>query len=333
MLRFIVFRLVGALIVLWLVSMVTFAIFQLAPLLTHTSPVYYYVGKVPPDPAQLKILEHSLGFDRSIPVQYWTWLKGIFGRNITGPVPSPVYCHFPCLGYSYRQNDTVGHLIWQALPVSLSLCVGAAVLWLIGGVLVGTISALKPRSIADRIGMVGSLAGVSLPIFFTGPLLLLLFEFKLQWLPNPQYAPLTQDPAQWFRSMILAWISLAFLYAAIYARMTRSNMLETLGEDYMRTARAKGLPRRTVIVKHGLRAALTPVVTIFAMDFAMLIGTTVITERVFNFRGLGYLALQSVNTQDLPVILGVTLVAAVVLIVANAVVDIVYAMIDPRVRL
>jgi peptide/nickel transport system permease protein len=243
-----------------------------------------------------------------------------------------VHCGFPCFGYSYRQNDTVGHLIWQALPVSLSLCIGAAVLWLLFGVTVGTVSALKPRSIGDRVGMVTSLAGVSLPIFFTGPLLLLFFEYKLGWI-NPTYAPLTQDPGQWFEGLILPWVSLAFLYAAIYARMTRSNMMETLGEDFMRTARAKGLKRRVVIGKHGLRSALTPVVTIFAIDFAQLIGTTVITETVFNLRGIGFLALQAVHTQDLPVILGVTVVAAFVLVVANALVDIVYAFIDPRVRL
>ena len=333
MLRFIAYRILGAIIVLLIVSIATFAIFYLAPTLSHRSPVYYFVGKQPPDPQQLKLLEHSLGFDLPVYQQYWDWLKGIFGHDITAQVATPIHCGFPCLGYSFRQNDTVDHLILQAAPVSLSLCVGAALLWLVFGVTVGTVSALKPRSIGDRLGMLTSLAGVSLPIFFTGPLLLLIFEFKLGWLPNPQYAPLTQNPGQWLQSMILPWISLAFLYAAMYARMTRSNMMETLGEDYMRTARAKGLPRRVVVGKHGLRSALTPVVTIFGMDFAMLIGTTVITETVFNFRGLGWLALQSAHTQDIPVIMGVTLVAAVVLVVANVIVDIVYALIDPRVRL
>lgn len=333
MLRFIVSRVLGAIVVLWIVSVATFAIFYLAPTLTHTSPVYYFVGKIPPGGAQLAQLNHALGFDRSIPMQYWHWLRGIFGQTITAQVETPVHCGFPCLGYSWRQNDTVGHLIWQALPVSISLCLGAAVLWLIIGVLVGTVSALKPRSIADRVGMTISLAGVSLPIFFTGPLLLLLFEYHLKWLPNPQYAPLTKDPGQWLQSMIMPWVCLAFLYSAIYARLTRSNMLETMGEDFMRTARSKGLPRHTVVGKHGLRAALTPIVTIFAIDFAQLFGTTVITERVFNLRGLGNLAIQSVFSDDLPVVLGVTVTAAVVIVVANMVVDILYAAIDPRVRL
>lgn len=336
MLRFIVARLIGAIVVLWIVSVVTFGIFQLAPALSHTSPVYYYMGKVPykQGSVQFKALEHRFGFDQPMVVQYWHWLKALLtGQTINSGIDSPIKCHAPCFGYSFRMEDTVGSLIWHAVPVSLSLCIGAAVLWLIGGILVGTISALRPRSIMDRVGMVGSLIAVSLPIFFTGPLLLLLFEYKLQWLVNPTYAPLSQDPGQWLKSMILPWLCLAFLYAAMYARMTRSNMLETLGEDYMRTARAKGLRNSTVIIKHGLRAALTPIVTIFAMDFAMLIGTTVITESVFNFRGLGWLAIQAIHTQDLPVIMGVTLVAAVVLVVCNALVDILYALIDPRVRL
>jgi peptide/nickel transport system permease protein len=172
---------------------------------------------------------------------------------------------------------------------------------------------------------------VSLPIFFTGPVVLLIFVYTLSWLPDVHYVDLTQDPVQWLRSMVLPWVSLAFLFAALYARLTRSNMLETMSEDYIRTARAKGLDRRTIVVKHGLRSALTPVVTIFGIDLGTLIGSTIITETVFNLRGLGYLTLQSVQQQDLPVILGVTIVAAVALVLANFVVDILYAVIDPRV--
>jgi peptide/nickel transport system permease protein len=222
-------------------------------------------------------------------------------------------------------------MLLQAAPVSISLAAGAAILWLIGGVTVGTISALRPGSIIDRIGMTGSLAAVSLPIFFTGPILLLIFEYQLGWLPNVSYAPITQDPLQWLTSMILPWIALAFLFAALYARLTRSNMLETMGEDYIRTARAKGLSQRRVVIKHGLRAALTPIVTIFGIDVGTLIGSTVITETVFNLRGLGFLSIQSIQQQDLPVIMGVTIVAAVALVIANLIVDILYAVVDPRV--
>lgn len=334
MVRFIFTRLLGAIVVVWIVSVVTFLIFQIAPALSHTSPVYYYIGKVPfpADSPQFKALVHRFGFDLPLYAQYWHFLSGIlFGQNITDGVSTPIACPSPCFGYSFRQNELVSTLLLRAAPVSISLTVGAAILWLVGGVTVGTLSALKPGSFIDRVGMTGSLAAVSLPIFFTGPLLLLIFEYTLGWLPDVSYAPITQDPAQWLRSMILPWFALAFLFAALYARLTRSNMLETMGEDFVRTARAKGLSRRTVVVKHGLRAALTPIVTIFGIDVGTLIGTTVITETVFNLRGLGYLSIQSIQQQDLPVILGVTIVAAVALVVANLLVDILYAVIDPRV--
>lgn len=334
MVRYIIRRLIGAIFVLWIVSVLTFAIFQLAPLLSHSSPVYYYIGKIPfpPHSLQLKLLEHRFGFDLSLPQQYWNWLHGVlFGRTLDDGTGDVQHCAAPCLGYSFRLNTSVSTLIVQALPVSISLAAGAAILWLVGGVAIGTVSALKRGKFVDRLGMTLALGGVSLPIFFTGPILLLIFEYKLKWLPNVSYASITSDPAQWFKSMILPWIALAFLFAALYARMTRANMLETMGEDFIRTARAKGLAHRDVVVRHGLRAALTPVVTIFGMDIGQLIGTTVITETVFNLRGLGWLSIQSISQQDLPVIMGVTIVATTAVVVANLIVDIVYAWIDPRV--
>jgi peptide/nickel transport system permease protein len=334
MVRFLIRRLVGAIFVLWIVSVVTFLIFQLAPALSHSSPVYYYIGKIPfpPGSTQLKLLEHRFGFDLPIPQQYWNWLHGVlFGRTLDDGTGNIVHCGAPCLGYSFRLNTPVTTLIAQSFPVSLSLAVGAATLWLIGGVSVGTMSALKRGKFIDRFGMTMALGGVSLPIFFTGPILLLIFEYNLKWLPDISYAGITQDPGQWFKSMILPWIALSFLFAALYARLTRANMLETMSEDFIRTARAKGLSRRDVVVKHGLRAALTPIVTIFGMDIGQLIGTTVITETVFNLRGLGWLSIQSIRTQDLPVIMGVTIVAATAVVVANLIVDIVYAVVDPRV--
>ncbi|WP_375399905.1 ABC transporter permease [uncultured Amnibacterium sp.] len=333
MVRFLITRIVGAVVVVWIVSVITFVLFQLAPLLSHTSPVYYYIGRIPfpPGSLQFKALVHRFGFDLPLPAQYWHFISGIFGSTITDGTTTPVACPFPCFGYSFRENELVSTLIGQALPVSVSLCVGAAVIWLIAGVTVGTFSALRPGSFIDRAGMGASLTAVSLPIFFTGPVLLLIFEYTLGWLPDPSYAPITQNPGQWLISMILPWCCLAFLFAALYARLTRSNMLETMGEDYIRTARAKGLGRSTVVVRHGLRAALTPIVTIFGIDLGQLIGSTVITEQVFNFRGLGALTLQGISQQDLPVIQGVTIVAAVVLVVANLIVDVLYGFIDPRV--
>uniref|UniRef100_UPI0035CB10E4 ABC transporter permease n=1 Tax=uncultured Jatrophihabitans sp. TaxID=1610747 RepID=UPI0035CB10E4 len=331
MLQYVFRRFLGAIVVIFAVSVVTFLIFQLAPALAHRSPVYYYVGKIPPLPAQLKLLEHRYGFDLPIWEQYLHYVKGIlFGQTVSNG-DTTLHCSAPCLGYSFRLNSSVNSLIGQALPVDLSLAIGASILWLVGGVAVGTISGLKPGSIFDRVGMTAALTAVSLPIFFTGPLLLLIFEYKLKWLPNLTYAPLTDDPVQWFKSLLLPWISLAFLFAALYARLTRANMMETMGEDFIRTARAKGLPRRTVVIRHGLRAALTPIVTIFGIDIGTLIGTAVITETVFNLHGLGFLLITAIRQSDLPIILGVTLIASIALVVANLVVDILYGIVDPRV--
>ncbi len=331
MIRYIIRRVMGAVLVLVAVSFVTFLLFQLAPALAHRSPVYYYVGKIPPSPGGLKLLEHRFGFDLPWYDQYWHYLRSIFFGQTVSDGDTTTHCGAPCLGYSFRLNSSVDSLILQALPVSLSLAGGAAVLWLVGGVLVGTVSGLRPGSFFDRAGMTGALTAVSLPIFFTGPLLLLIFEYKLKWLSNPSYSGITQDPLQWFKSLILPWFALAFLFAALYARLTRANMLDTMGEDFIRTARAKGLPRRTVVIKHGLRAALTPIVTIFGIDLGTLIGTTVITETVFNLHGLGLLLITGIRQQDLPIILGVTILAAVALVVANLIVDILYAVVDPRV--
>jgi peptide/nickel transport system permease protein len=333
MIRFIVTRFIGMIVVVFIVSVVTFLIFQIGPIFANASPVFYYIGKAPATPALLHALEHRYGFDQPIPVQYWNFLSGIFGKTVTDGVSTPIKCPFPCFGYSFRQNELVSTLIGRAIPVTASLTVGAAILWLVGGVTVGTFSALRPGSIVDRAGMTGALAAVSLPIFFTGPILLLIFVYTFPIIPGSGYVPLTTNPGGWFLSMILPWVSLAFLFAALYARLTRSNMIETMGEDYIRTARAKGLDRRTVVVKHGLRAALTPIVTIFGIDVGTLIGSTVITESVFNLRGLGYLSIQSISQQDLPVVLGVTIVAALALVVANFIVDVLYAFIDPRVAL
>jgi peptide/nickel transport system permease protein len=330
MLSYIIRRVIGAILVVFAVSIVTFLIFQLIPQLSHTSPAYYYVGRIP-SKAAIKGIEHDFGFDLPIWDQYWHYLKAIFiGENVSNG-NSTIHCSAPCLGYSFRYNSPVLTLIGSALPVDLGLAIGAAILWLCGGVLVGTISGLRPGSWIDRMGMTGALTAVSLPIFFTGPILLLIFEYKLKWLPNVDYVGITQNPVQWFKSLILPWIALSFLFAALYARLTRAGVLETMGEDYIRTARAKGLPRRTVVIKHGLRAALTPIVTIFGIDIGTLIGTAVITESVFNLHGLGQLILQAIGTEDLPVILGVTLIASISLVIANLIVDIIYGFIDPRV--
>jgi len=216
--------------------------------------------------------------------------------------------------------------------VTASLAIGAAILWLIGGVTIGVISALKRGTIFDRFSMGVALAGVSLPIFFTGLISLELFSYKWPIFPNVTFVPITQNPLLWARNLVLPWVTLAFLYAALYARLTRAGMLETMSEDYIRTARAKGLNERTVIVRHGLRAALTPIITIFGMDLGALLGGAVITEHTFSLNGLGQFTILAINNQDLPEILGVTMLAAFFIVIANLVVDILYAVVDPRVR-
>lgn len=332
MLRYIIRRLLGSVVVVFVISLLTFLIFNLGPALTKTPKAFFYVGKIPPSAQGLADLNHRFGFDLPWYSQYLNYLHGIFfGRNLTDGFGTNAKCPAICLGYSFRQNIAVTKLLGQALPVSLSLAAGAAILWLVGGVAVGTLSALKRGSFIDRFSMGLALTAVSLPIFFTGPVLLLIFSYKLGWLANQHYVPITQNPISWARNLILPWVALAFLFAALYARLTRANMLEVMGEDYIRTARAKGLPNRTIIIKHGLRAAITPIVTIFGIDLGTLIGTTVITETVFNLRGLGKLTVDAVRQQDLPVVLGVTIIASIAVVSANLVVDIVYAFVDPRV--
>jgi len=331
---FIIRRLIATVFLLIIVSMITFAIFFLVPRLagqTTYDLAAQYVGRSP-SPAAVHAIEQQLGLDVPLPVQYGRFLSGIvFGRHFDSGT-TRAYCPPPCFGYSFKNQQPVWPLMVAALPVTVSLAIGAAILWLIGGVTIGVISALKRGTLFDRFSMGLALAGVSLPIFFTGLLSLTLFSYKWPIFPNVHFVPFTQNPFLWARNLVLPWVTLAFLYAALYARLTRAGMLETMSEDYIRTARAKGLPERTVIVKHGLRAALTPIITIFGMDLGALLGGAVLTEVTFSLPGLGQFTILAINTQDLPEILGVTMLAAFFIVIANLVVDVLYAVVDPRVR-
>jgi peptide/nickel transport system permease protein len=330
--RYIVRRVLGALLVLVVVSVLTFAIFMWVPILTGANYAYLYAGKNP-NPAQLKSIEQKLGFDKPLPVQYGLYMKGIFtGREFSSGTQT-VKCPAPCLGYSFLRHSNVSTLIWEKFPVTASLAGGAAVLWLIFGVSVGVISALKRGSLLDRTAMGVALAGVSLPIFFTGNMLLLIFSYQLEWFPNVHYVPFTDNPYEWAKNLVLPWLSLVTIFAALYARLMRANMLETMGEDYVRTARAKGLPRRKVVAKHGMRAAITPIVTIFGLDLGLLLGGAIITETVFNIPGIGRLSYDAISGRDLPVIMGTSIFAAAFIVLANIVVDVLYSVVDPRVRL
>jgi len=331
--RFIIRRLIGAVFVLLVISVVTYWLFYAVPSLLHSDPAVLYAGRSP-SPATIAAVSHKLGLDQPFWSQYWHFLKGIFAGRSYVSGTSVDTCHAPCLGFSFINNEPVWGEITSDLPVDLSLAVGAAAIWLVAGVSTGVLSALRRGSIFDRGAMGIALAGVSLPIYFTGLIGLAIFSFGphwIAWLPNIHFVGFTQNPLSWARNLILPWICLAFLYAALYARLTRSTMLETMSDDFIRTARAKGLPERRVIFRHGLRAALTPIVTIFGLDIGLLVGSAVLTEQTFGFVGIGKLALISIGTRDLPVVLGVTLFAAFFVVVANIIVDVVYAYVDPRV--
>ncbi|GKQ41613.1 ABC transporter permease [Streptomyces sp. A012304] len=331
MLAYLIRRLFAAAVMLVIIIMVVFGIFFLVPKWAGVDVALSFVGKQA-DPAAVEGVRQKLGLDDPIYAQVWEFFKGIFaGRTYVGGGDS-VHCAAPCFGYSFRSEQAVWPVLTDRFPVTLGLALGAAVLWLIFGVAAGVLSALKRGTIWDRGAMVVALAGVSLPIYFTGMLSLAIFVFGLKWFDG-QYVPLEDSFGGWFGGMILPWITLAFLYAAMYARITRATMLEILGEDYIRTARAKGLREQTVIGKHAMRSSMTPVLTMLGMDLGALIGGAILTETTFSLPGLGQAVLNAIKNQDLPIILGVTLITSVAVLVANLVVDVLYAVIDPRVRL
>jgi peptide/nickel transport system permease protein len=332
---YVVRRLFAAVLLLFVVSAVAFSIFFLVPRLggaTADDLASRYVGKSA-GAQQIHQTAVHLGFTDPIYVQYGRFVKGIFAGEKFDTGPSVVQCPAPCLGYSFLTQNPVLPDLLNRLPVTLSLASGAAVIWVLAGVATGVLSALKRGSIFDRSAMGVALAGVSLPIFFTGLLSLSIFSYAMGWAAPGGTNPMdAANPAEWAYDLLLPWITLAFLFAAAYARLTRSGMLETMNEDYIRTARAKGLPERTVVLRHGLRAALTPILTIFGLDLGLLLGGAILTETTFSLPGLGQYAFQAVSDNDLPKVLGVTLFGAFFIIIANLVVDLLYAVIDPRVR-
>jgi peptide/nickel transport system permease protein len=328
-------RLVAAVALLFVVSVITFSIFYLVPRLAGASPeslATRYVGRAA-TAETVKLTAERLGFYDPIYVQYGTWAKGVVAGAEYDMGAQTVECPAPCLGYSFLTRQAVWPELMDRAPVTFSLAIGAAVIWVIFGVSVGVLSALKRGTIFDRASMTIALAGVSMPIFWTGLMALSIFSYKLGiTAPGGAFTPFFENPLDWAYSLILPWTTLALLFSAQYARLTRAGMLETMNEDYIRTARAKGLKEQRVVVKHGLRGALTPILTIFGLDFGLLIGGAILTERVFSLQGLGNYAVQGIFANDLPKIMGVTLLAAFFVVVANLVVDLLYAVVDPRVR-
>jgi len=325
---YIVRRVVSMLLMLLLLTLVVFLLFSVLP----ADPARLTCGKAC-TPAIIEANRERLGLNLPVWQQYWEFLKGIFVGRTYGSGTATFTCDAPCLGYSFKRGEEVTTLIKTAFPPTMWLALGAFILWITVGVSAGVYTALRRGRWQDKTIMGMSLIGYSLPSFFIGLLLLFFVIIKWQLLPFPSYVSPFEDPVQFFQTMILPWIVLAILYAAFYTRLTRNQMLDTLGEDYIRTARAKGLPERTVIRKHGLRAGLTPIVTAAGLDLAGLLGGAIITEQIYSLPGLGSLAINSVVDADLPVIVGITLVTASFIIIANLIVDLLYAVIDPRVRL
>jgi peptide/nickel transport system permease protein len=333
---YIVRRLLWAVVMLFALSVVTFSIFYLVPRLGGATPetlAARYVGRAA-TPETVHLTAERLGLLDPVPVQYWHWIKGIVTGAEYDYGAGVERCPAPCFGYSFITKQPVWPELLDRAPVSISLVVGASLIWLVVGLTVGVISALRRGTVFDRGAMGVALAGVSLPIFFTGLIALAFFSYKLRiTAPGGSYVPFSENPAQWAYSLLLPWITLAFLFAAQYARLTRAGMLDTMSEDYIRTARAKGLPERTVVLRHGLRGALTPVLTIFGLDVGLLLGGAVLTEKTFSLNGLGKYGYDAIVANDLPKILGFTLVAGFFVILANLIVDLLYGVIDPRVRL
>ena len=318
--RYVIRRLLWAVLVVLVVTLITFVIFYVMP---PGNPAVRFAGKTP-TPEIIAEVERQLGLDKSLPEQYGLFVKRLFTGDEYGT---------PGLGFSYDSRTPVIEEIRERFPRTLSLAVGAAVVWVIMGVAIGIISALRRRSLADRLAMGFALFGISAPVFWLGLMALYIFVEQLGITElSTGYVNLSDDPSGWFTHLLLPWFVLALLYAAFYARMTRGNLIDTMGEDYIRTARAKGLPERQVVMKHGLRTSLTPVVTMFGMDVALLIGGAVITETVFNIQGLGNWAVNAAASADLPAVIGVTLVLALAVTLMNLLVDILYAYLDPRVR-
>jgi peptide/nickel transport system permease protein len=316
--RYIIRRVLWGLVLLVLVVALTFAIFYLLP---SADPARLRAGRNA-TAQNIADIRHNLGLDKSIFVQFWDYLKALV-------------LHFD-LGFSYESSESVKALIFDRLPATISLTVGAVVIWMLVGIPVGIISAVRRRSVLDRTAMGFALLGISVPVFWLGLVMLYLFATdvgKFPLLPGANtYVGITTDPVKWFTSLIMPWFVLAASSAAIYARLLRGSLIETMQEDYIRTARAKGLLERTVVLRHGLRSALTPLVTVLGLDIGVLLGGAVLTEAVFDVPGIGRLNYDAILHSDYPVVQGTVLVAAIFIIIANIVVDIVYAFLDPRVR-
>ncbi len=313
---FIARRLAGMVAVLFAISVIVFVIFNVIP---SNDPALRLAGKnATPDSQLVANIREDWGFDDSLPAQYATMMEKIFSGDLI----------------SYSSQLNVDEEIAKGLPATFSLCIGAAVLWMFFGILFGYLSAIKAGRLTDRVLTVLALTGISMPVFLLASIFLVYLTYKVELFPSSGYVPLTENPLDWAYHLILPWTTLAVLFVGFYSRVLRSNMLETMNEDYVRTARAKGLNDRQVRTRHVLRNSLIPIVTLFGLDFAAVVGGgAIITESIFNLGGVGQYAADSISNLDLPPIMAVTMFGAFFVVLFNALVDIVYAYLDPRIRL
>jgi peptide/nickel transport system permease protein len=314
MLRFILRRLVGMVLVLFVVSIIVFLIFNVIP---NSPPAQRLAGKNA-TPILVKSIEKEWGFDESLPEQYLTMMKKVFSGELI----------------QYSPRVPVDDRIKEGIPATLSLSIGAGIIWLAFGLLLGFFAAVRAGGWLDRTLTGLAVAGISIPVFLLAPVLIYFLTYKLEIFPNGGYVGWTEDPWEWFKHLILPWFTLAVLSIGFYSRVLRSNMLDVMNEDYVRTARAKGLSESRVMRKHVLRNSLIPITTLFGLDFgATIAGTAIITEVLYNIEGIGLYAAESISKLELPPIMGITLYGAFFVVFINALVDIAYAYLDPRVRL
>jgi peptide/nickel transport system permease protein len=314
MARFVVRRLLQMVLVMFAVSILVFLIFNVIP---NGDPAVRMAGRQPTE-TQIEAIRQEWGFDENIVVQYLTTMKKVFTGDLQ----------------SYFTQLPVGEEILKGLPRTLSLAIGAALLWMFVAVCFGLYSAMRAGKFADRFLTIIALIGISMPVFWIGALMNYYLGFKWGLFPNGGYVEFTEDPFDWFYHLILPWTALAILFIGFYSRVLRSNVLDTINEDYVRTARAKGLSERQIMIRHVLRNSLIPIVTLWGLDFgAVLGGGAILTETVFDLQGVGQYAADSIGQLDVPPVLAVTLFAAFFIVLLNAIVDIVYAYLDPRIRL
>jgi peptide/nickel transport system permease protein len=315
MLAFLIRRLLGAFLVLVAVSFITYLIFIKIP---GGDPAPRIAGRTATE-QNIQDIREKLHLNDPFYEQYWGMMKSLFNGSLV----------------SYSSQLNVVDQIKQGIPATFSLCIGAAIIWLFFGILVGLISAVTAGGLSDRTITVLALIGISMPVFWLGLIVRYVFAqgHPFQFLPDGEYVPLTDNPWQWFVHLLMPWWVLAVLFIGFYGRVLRGNILETINEDYVRTAKAKGLPPNRVLVKHVLRNSLIPIVTLFGLDFAAVIGgSAILTETVFNLKGVGWYAAQAVQDLDLPPIMGVTIYATFFIVIFSVFVDLAYAYLDPRIR-